>query len=572
MSEIELSAIYSRTSSNNQKEASIHDQIRTCRDAASSKNWVVLDDHIYYDKARTGTESNLRPAFREMMRIAMSPNCPFKRILVDDTSRIARNTREALNVFTILSFYGVHVYYVAQNIDSSHETAEEMITINGLIDSLFIRNLAKETHRGIKGQVLKGYSAGGKRYGYRSEPVYSGNVDIYSNPEADGYILKINADEADTIIRIYSMFGEQGLSAKKIVKLLNQEIKKTGSPKPPRGTYWSVTTVLGSKKHSRGILNNKIYIGKYYWNRSKTKRNPENGKMKYFAKPEQNWVIRDHSELRIISDALWSKVKSRQKQILVTTEGRFVKGKSIYSTNLLTGLLTCKECGGNIVIVSGGKFAKYGCSNNWNKGDSVCSNEVKITKKVLDKIVIDKLQLNTSDNLFIDTLSKKVNELVEENLSRKTATWRGLSLEEELKKVRKEVNNLIQALTAGIITDGVKDRLLEKEKRVREMQKQLIETNSLQITLPVIDSSLIIQYVSDIYKLCTHHPVLGKKLLSLFIDHIDIIVLTGDEFEINMTTRQRRSNRDSIQLNPKTAANFSDAMISYQKNALQPVV
>ena len=63
--------------------------------------------------------------------------------------------------------------------------------------------------------MLKGYSGGGRRYGYRSEPIYNGKVDIYGNPEADGYILKINADEADTIIRIFKLFSEKGYSAKK---------------------------------------------------------------------------------------------------------------------------------------------------------------------------------------------------------------------------------------------------------------------------------------------------------------------------------------------------------------------
>ena len=175
-------AIYARYSSANQRETSLEDQIRKCREAAFSKGWEILEEHIYLDKAQSGTRMSTREGLKQMMRIAMSHNCPFQRIIVDDTSRIARNTKEALDIFSMLTFYGVHVYYVAQGIDTTHAAAEEMITINGLIDSLHIRNLRNETFRGIEGKVLNGFSGGGRRYGYYSVPVFNGKVDIYGNP------------------------------------------------------------------------------------------------------------------------------------------------------------------------------------------------------------------------------------------------------------------------------------------------------------------------------------------------------------------------------------------------------
>lgn len=227
-------AIYARYSSANQRETSIEDQIRKCREVAFSKGWEILEEHIYLDKAQSGTRMSTREGLKHMMRIAMSHNCPFQRIIVDDTSRIARNTRDALDIFSMLTFYGVHVYYVAQGIDTTHAAAEEMITINGLIDSLHIRNLRSETFRGVEGKVLNGFSGGGRRYGYYSVPVFNGKVDIYSNPEADGYNLRIDPDEANTIIRIFRLFGEEGHSVRKIVNILNRELKETGSPKPPR--------------------------------------------------------------------------------------------------------------------------------------------------------------------------------------------------------------------------------------------------------------------------------------------------------------------------------------------------
>lgn len=522
MSETIKCAIYARYSTNNQREASIEDQIRKCREAAISKGWKVLDTHIYYDKAQSGTRISTRDRFKEMMRVAMSGNCPFQKILVDDTSRIARNTKEALDIFSLLTFYGVHVYYVSQGIDTSHEAAEEMITINGLIDSLYIRNLAKETHRGIEGQVLKGYSGGGKRYGYYSVPVYNGKVDICGNPEADGYILKINPDEADTVIRIFKLFGEQGYSAKKIVNVLNKELKETGSPRPPRGDYWCVSTILGSKKAFRGILNNEIYLGRYRWNRTVSKRNPENGKKKTIVKEQSKWVLIDKPELRIISDELWDKVKKRQKQLNEVNNGKYNKARPSYSMNLFTGLMTCGQCGGHVVVVSGGRWAKYGCSNNWNKGPAVCSNNIKIGRKEIETTVVQSMKIRFDDDSNISYLIEKVNAILDSKLSEKQTKWKGDAIQEQLKKINKEIANFVNAIKAGIITETVKEQLINAEKKKKEIEELLAKTKEEVSKAPSVSKAIIFRYLSDIHATLLLHPVLGRTLLSKVIDKIVI--------------------------------------------------
>lgn len=540
MSEITKCAIYARYSSNNQREASIEDQIRKCREATAAKGWEVSEDHIYYDKAQSGTRVASRDGFREMMKRAISSDCPFQKILVDDTSRIARNTKEALDIFSLLSFYGVHVFYVSQGIDTSDETAEEMITINGLIDSLYIRNLAKETHRGIEGQVIKGYSGGGRRYGYRSEPIYSGMVDIYGNPEAEGYVLRINPDEADTTVRIFKLFGEEGYSAKKIANLLNREIRETGSPHPPRGTYWCSSTILGSKKAFRGILNNEIYIGKYYWNRSKCKRNPENGKKKTIAKDSNRWLVIQKPELRIVTDELWEKAKKRQRQLINISSGKYMKAKSAYSVNLITGLASCGCCGGNIVVVSGGKFAKYGCSNNWNKGESVCGNNAKVRKAELHESVIRALALTLDDERTMEYLAQRTFEIVKERQNQDNQRWRGDALEDQLKKVNKEIENFIKAIKAGIISDTVRSKLLSAEKKRRELERLLQDSQKTPVIEPEIPIAHIRQYAADLSGTLNLHPLLGRTFLSKIVDKM-VIQPGADSIKIDI-----RCNKSGI--------------------------
>lgn len=526
MSEDIKCAIYARYSTNNQREESIEDQIRKCRDFAMSKDWKISEDHIYFDKALSGTSSAPREAFTEMMKIAISGDCPFQKILVDDTSRVARDTREALNVFYLVTFYGIHVCYVSQGIDTSHETAEEMITIHGLVDAIYIKNLARETHRGIEGQVLKGYSGGGRRYGYRSEPVFNGKVDIYGLPEADGYKLKINIEEAESVVRIFKLFGEEGYSAKKIVNILNQEIKLSGNPKPPIGQYWSVSSLLGSAKTGRGILNNEIYIGRYFWNRLKSLRNPESGKKKYVFKDKNKWVLVLKPELQIVDDGLWEKVQARRKHIQEKTKGRYTKGKILYSTNLLSGLLKCNECGGNMVIVSGGKFARYGCSNNWNKGTSVCSCDIKIKKKELEETVMQELGLDCKNSEALSYIIGKVSSLVSDKQIKNSPQWQGVALYDQLKIVNKEVNNFINAIKAGIITETVKEKLFESEKKKSELEQKLSQIGSCKSpAVPIVSMDQIKPYTDKLLETLCINPMLGKTFISKIISNINIAVI-----------------------------------------------
>ena len=521
-------AIYARYSSNNQRDASIEDQMRKCRQAAAVKGWVVLENSIYFDKAISGASITPRDDFKKMMRIATGKDCPFQRILVDDTSRVARNTRDALEVFSILNFYDIYVYYVAQGIDTSHETAEEMITVHGLIDSIQRRNISNETKRGIEGQILGGFSGGARRYGYRSEPVYNGKVDIYGNPEADGYRLKIVAEEAETIVRIFRLFGEDGYSAKKIANILNKELITTGKPRPPKGQYWSESSLLGSLRMGRGILSNELYAGRYLWNRLKSMRNPETGGKRYSLRERNEWVIVPRAELKIITEALWEKVVQRRRKIQKIINGRYDKGKILYSTKLLTGLMKCDKCGGNIVIVYGGRAAKYGCSNNWHKGEAVCNCNLRINKTHLEQAIVRSLNFNLTESSIISYITHKANILVKDRIKDSEPYWHKDALQDQLKRTDKEINNFIAAIGAGILSDTVREKLSEAENLKKDLQNKLSRIeNSPALNIPEISTQEIREAIGNLHGILNSQAILGREFLSKIISEIRIVLRPG---------------------------------------------
>ncbi len=83
-------AAYARYSSDLQSPLSIEDQLRICREYARSHGFVFLEDHVYVDEALSGVGAD-RPGLGRLMDAALSPSRPFDVILLDDSSRLARN-------------------------------------------------------------------------------------------------------------------------------------------------------------------------------------------------------------------------------------------------------------------------------------------------------------------------------------------------------------------------------------------------------------------------------------------------------------------------------------------------
>jgi len=104
-------AIYARYSSDLQREASIEDQIRKVREFAARNGWTILEEYVLYDQAMSGAALAGRDALNALIADAKRKPRPFDRILIDDTSRLARNVAEALTMVATLKFHGVGVTF-----------------------------------------------------------------------------------------------------------------------------------------------------------------------------------------------------------------------------------------------------------------------------------------------------------------------------------------------------------------------------------------------------------------------------------------------------------------------------
>ena len=155
-------AVYARYSSDRQSKCSIGDQIRKCREYAERQGWQILDDHIYSDEAISGATSE-REGLQRLLAAAEA-KC-FDIVLIDDTSRLSRKLSDSISLSDRLQVAGVRIVFVSQGIDTQDEQSEVLMATHGIVDSLYIRELGKKTHRGLEGRVLAKMHAGGRIFG-----------------------------------------------------------------------------------------------------------------------------------------------------------------------------------------------------------------------------------------------------------------------------------------------------------------------------------------------------------------------------------------------------------------------
>ena len=268
-------AIYARYSSDRQSPASIEDQIRKCREFAAEKGLEVLETHVYTDEATSGAGTD-RPGLIKLSKAAFSTPCAFDILLMDDTSRLFRNLGESMQFNEQMKFRGIRVVSVSQGIDTQNDEADVLFTVHGLVDSLYIKELAKKTHRGLEGKALKGEHTGGRCFGYD-------NI----RGDEDKVRLVVNEDEAAIVRRIFEM-AANGLSLKGITKTFNQEhIPPPRKRKGKSDGTWCHNAI-------REMLRNQLYIGRQIWNRSQFVKRP--GTNKRVRRERPPIPVADHRE------------------------------------------------------------------------------------------------------------------------------------------------------------------------------------------------------------------------------------------------------------------------------------
>jgi site-specific DNA recombinase len=319
-------AIYARYSSDNQRDASIADQLRVCREYAARQRWAVTKE--FTDHAVSGA-TLLRAGFQRLMQEALDGR--FDIVLAEALDRFSRDKEDTAGLFKRLTFAGVSIVTLAEG-DITHLH----VGLKGTMNALFLKDLADKTRRGLRGRVELGKSGGGLCYGYRVTRQTHDSAAVTGDRE----IVPVEAEVIRRIFRDYAA----GLSPKALAKRLNAE-RCPG----PGGARWNPSTIHGNPSRGTGILNNELYIGRLVWNRLRYVKDPDTGKRVSRPNPPSEWVTTAVPALRVVDEELWNQVKVRQAEMRrVASSGdpkRFNQARR--PKYLFSGLTKCAECGGS---------------------------------------------------------------------------------------------------------------------------------------------------------------------------------------------------------------------------------
>lgn len=457
-------AVYARYSSDRQSPASIDDQIRKCREYAARQSWHVLEGHLYEDRAISGTLSD-REGLKRLMAAAAEK--AFDVVLVDDSSRLSRRVQDSLKLTDELKYHGIRLVCVSQNIDSDSEQGETLTVVHGLVDGLFVRELAAKTRRGLEGKALNRLHTGGRIFGYRSVPIEDPQRrDNYGRPLIAGARLEVDAKQAKTVRKIFSLYAS-GLSIKSVAKRMNSDGEDSPNPRAGRQHSWAPSSV-------RTILHNERYRGIVTWSRTKKVRNPQSGKKVRRARPESEWTRVEMPEQRIVPEKLWNAVVERRDYVTRVygeqgRKGGLLRSRAASSPYIFSGFLKCGFCGGNFIVVSGvgygHKTADYGCAAHFERG--TCPNARRVPRDVVEKTLLAQLQRDVLSDAAIDYCVGRLEKAIEKRYAELDGEMDAIQKRKEV--LEKELLNLGQAFATGFDSPTIRAEISKREKEVSDL-------------------------------------------------------------------------------------------------------
>lgn len=437
-------AAYCRFSSDAQREASIRDQLRNIEGYCDRLGWPR--PALYQDQAISGSRND-RPGYRAMMEAAKSGLVDV--LLVDDFSRLSRDHVEGAQAVRVLKFAGVRIIGVSDGTDTDRDGYKLETGLRGLMSEWYLDDLAKKTHRGLMGQTLEGYSAGGLPYGYRSAS------------DGHGFRREIKEDEARWVRHIFERYAA-GVRPRAIADELNRL-----GVKSPRGGTWAHSALYPDAK-GVGLLGNPIYAGRQVWNRTRWVKDPTTGKRRRTMRPVSEWIISEHPELRIVPEELWEAVQARtadvkhdtSRRLATTSKGPGGRGPKY----LFSGLLKCGLCGGAYIITG---RTTYGCATHKDRGPAACANNLKVRRATIESVLLAGIKDSLLSEDAFRAFELEVRVLLKQSRPDPSAARRRLA------EARKELDNLLAAIRAGILTTTTKAAMEDAERQTAAAMAEL---------------------------------------------------------------------------------------------------
>jgi site-specific DNA recombinase len=434
-------AIYARYSSDNQRDASIEDQVRICKVRAEREGWSV--QKVFADHAISGASLN-RPDYQKLLSAIRSGAVDV--VLSESLDRISRDQEHIAGFYKQASFARTRIITLSEG-----EISELHIGLKGTMGALYLKDLAQKTHRGLEGRILAGRNLARAAYGYRVIKR------LGDDGEPERGLREIDPEAAAIVRRIFTEYAG-GASPRRIASDLNGE-GVTG----PGGSIWYHASIRGRPKRVDGLLRNSLYISRLVWNRHNIVKDPLTGERQRRGNDQDQLVSQDRPELQIIGDELWARVQDRlaAEQPRTRTEpaenGDHAFWEHRRPKHLLTGKVVCGCCG-NTFAAHGRDYLRCRAAIN-----GACENRASVRRTKLEAHMLEALgrQLMQPEHvaIFVEELANEWNQVIAQASAKKAAAQR------ELAMIERKLANLVDAIADGLRTPGLQQKLTELEAR-----------------------------------------------------------------------------------------------------------
>ena len=445
--------IYARYSSDNQREESIEGQIRECT-AYAEKNDITIVKH-YIDRAISAKTDN-RPQFQQMIKD--SDKKLFDIVLVWKLDRFARNRYDSARYKTQLKKNGVKLMSATEIISEGPEGIILESVLEGYAE-YYSADLAEKVVRGQTENILKGRCNGGRgTFGYTLDSERKFHIDPLASP----FVLESFTKYRD------------GLTMKEIRDWLNEN----GIKNPVGGEF-----TYNSVEH---MLKNRRYIGEL--------------KFRDVVVPD---AIPPIVPLELFDDVQEKIAKNKKAPARRKAEDDY----------LLTTKLHCGCCGALMFGESGtsrtGEVHRYyKCATAKKKKG--CKKKT-VRKQWLEDLVVNQTMQLVRDDAAMESIIAKVMELQDrENTN--------LPLyEKQLRDAESGIQNMLNAIQAGILTSSTKERLEQLEETKRELEARIAEE---KLAKPKIKEEFIRFWLMRFRKLDMSLKDQRQALVDTFINSI----------------------------------------------------
>lgn len=403
--------IYARYSSDNQREESIEGQLRECKEFANRNDITIVDTYI--DRAFSAKTDN-RPSFQKMIRD--SAKNQFDVIIVWKLDRFARNRYDSAHYKAQLRKNGVKVVSATETISEGAE---------GIILESVLEGMAEYYSAELAEKVIRGQTENAMKCKFNGGPVTFG---YYIDDEQH---FQIDEETAPYIIQIYNAY-DSGMTMKEIAEDLNNKGVSNS-----RGGRFTINII--SK-----ILSNRRYIGEY--------------RFRDIVVPDGIPTIVDKDLFDRVQASL---EKNKHASAKYKADDEYI----------LTTKLYCGNCKSFMVGESGtnhqGLTYRYYKCIDAKRGRGCKKKAVK--KDYIESAVLNAVVAALTNEDYINQLIEALLEYQElENTDLKF-------LQQQLLKTNKKIDNMLNAIEQGIITDSTKQRLQELESKKKDIKVQIAQ-------------------------------------------------------------------------------------------------